>query len=139
MCCMCRVAVREFGIRALRNHTQEVLDAVDAGDVVFLTRRGVRVAEILRHRVATLDFVRAELADAPRPDHAEASMFGIVSASLGPKLSHNDKWILSRVVLDRSRLVTEDAALDSVARSKPLVDALVALGVEAPDVILVAG
>lgn len=66
-------------------------------------------------------------------------MFGILSAALGPKLSHNDKWILSRVVLDRSRLVTEDAALDSAARSKPLVDALVALGVEAPDVILVAG
>ena len=40
------MAVREFGVRALRNHTQDVLDAVEAGDQVYLTKRGVRVAEI---------------------------------------------------------------------------------------------
>jgi prevent-host-death family protein len=40
------VATREFGIRDLRNHTSSVLAAVGAGDVVYLTNRGVRVAEI---------------------------------------------------------------------------------------------
>lgn len=32
--------------RDLRNHTRGVLDAVDAGDTVILTRHGVDVAEI---------------------------------------------------------------------------------------------
>ena len=40
------MAVREFGIRDLRNHTARVLDAVRAGEVVYLTNRGDRVAEI---------------------------------------------------------------------------------------------
>lgn len=40
------MAVREFGIRDLRNHTTRVLDAVRAGEVVYLTNRGDRVAEI---------------------------------------------------------------------------------------------
>ncbi|QWF21700.1 type II toxin-antitoxin system prevent-host-death family antitoxin [Nocardioides sp. LMS-CY] len=40
------MAVREFGIRELRNHTSRVLEAVRAGDVVYLTSRGDRVAEI---------------------------------------------------------------------------------------------
>lgn len=40
------MAEREFGIRDLRNHTSRVLDAVRAGEVVYLTNRGTRVAEI---------------------------------------------------------------------------------------------
>lgn len=40
------MAVREFGIRDLRNHTSTVLDAVAAGETVYLTNRGHRVAEI---------------------------------------------------------------------------------------------
>ena len=40
------MAVREVGIRELRNHTSRVLDAIRSGDVVFLTNRGHRVAEI---------------------------------------------------------------------------------------------
>lgn len=40
------MAVREFGIRDLRNHTSRVLEAVRAGEVVYLTNRGNRVAEI---------------------------------------------------------------------------------------------
>lgn len=40
------MAVKEFGIRDLRNHTGRVLDAVEQGDQVFLTRRGERIAEI---------------------------------------------------------------------------------------------
>lgn len=40
------MAIREFGIRELRNHTSRVLDAVRAGDVVYLASRGQRVAEI---------------------------------------------------------------------------------------------
>ncbi|MFT4011338.1 MAG: type II toxin-antitoxin system prevent-host-death family antitoxin [Nocardioidaceae bacterium] len=40
------MAVREFGIRELRNHTSRVLRALRDGDVVYLTNRGSRVAEI---------------------------------------------------------------------------------------------
>lgn len=40
------MTVREFGIRDLRNHTTKVLDSVRAGEVVYLTNRGDRVAEI---------------------------------------------------------------------------------------------
>ena len=40
------MAEREVGIRELRNHTSRVLDALRSGDVVFLTTRGTRVAEI---------------------------------------------------------------------------------------------
>ncbi len=40
------MAVKEFGIRDLRNHTGQVVDAVEQGDRVFLTRRGERIAEI---------------------------------------------------------------------------------------------
>lgn len=40
------MASREVGIRDLRNHTSRVLDAVNAGETVYLTNRGHRVAEI---------------------------------------------------------------------------------------------
>ena len=40
------MATREFGIRDLRNDTGRVIDAVAAGDTVFITKRGVRVAEL---------------------------------------------------------------------------------------------
>lgn len=40
------MATRDIGIKELRNHTSEVIDAVNAGETVFLTRRGIRVAEI---------------------------------------------------------------------------------------------
>lgn len=40
------MGTRDIGIKELRNHTSEVIDAVRDGETVFLTRRGVRVAEI---------------------------------------------------------------------------------------------
>ncbi len=40
------MAIREYGVRDLRNHTAQVLAAVEAGDHVFLTNRGKRVAEL---------------------------------------------------------------------------------------------
>ena len=40
------VAVKEFGIRELRNDTNSLLDALDSGHQVFITRRGARVAEL---------------------------------------------------------------------------------------------
>ena len=41
-----RVATMEFGIRDLRNDTGQVIDAVEAGNTVYITRRGKRVAEL---------------------------------------------------------------------------------------------
>ena len=41
-----RMATREYGVRDLRNNTAQVLAAVEAGDHVFLTNRGRRVAEL---------------------------------------------------------------------------------------------
>lgn len=49
------VAVREFGIRELRNDTRQVLDATEAGDLVFLTNRGRRVAELRSTSRSTVD------------------------------------------------------------------------------------
>lgn len=43
---MVSVGTRDIGIKELRNRTSEVIDAVNDGETVFLTRRGVRVAEI---------------------------------------------------------------------------------------------
>lgn len=40
------MATREYGVRDLRNNTAQVLAAVEAGDHVFLTNRGRRVAEL---------------------------------------------------------------------------------------------
>lgn len=40
------MATREYGIRDLRNNTAQVLAAVEAGEHVFLTNRGRRVAEL---------------------------------------------------------------------------------------------
>lgn len=40
------MATVEYGIRDLRNHTRVVLESVEKGDTVFLTNRGVRVAEL---------------------------------------------------------------------------------------------
>jgi prevent-host-death family protein len=40
------MATKEYGVRDLRNNTAQVLAAVEAGDQVFLTNRGRRVAEL---------------------------------------------------------------------------------------------
>ncbi len=46
MCDTGGMEAREFGVRDLRNHTARVLAAVEAGERVFLTNRGRRVAEL---------------------------------------------------------------------------------------------
>lgn len=40
------MVTREYGIRDLRNNTAQVLAAVEAGEHVFVTNRGRRVAEL---------------------------------------------------------------------------------------------
>lgn len=40
------MATKEYGVRDLRNNTARVLAAVEAGEHVFLTKRGRRVAEL---------------------------------------------------------------------------------------------
>lgn len=40
------MAIKEYGVRDLRNNTAQVLAAIEAGDHVFLTNRGKRVAEL---------------------------------------------------------------------------------------------
>lgn len=39
----------EIGVRELRNQTSQVIDAVEAGERVVLTVRGVPVADIVPH------------------------------------------------------------------------------------------
>lgn len=46
MCDTGLMVTREYGIRDLRNNTAQVLAAVEAGEHVFLTNRGRRVAEL---------------------------------------------------------------------------------------------
>jgi prevent-host-death family protein len=56
----------EIGVRALRNHTSEVIAAVESGERVTLTVRGRPVADIVPHGERTRwlsgDVVRRELA-----------------------------------------------------------------------------
>lgn len=61
------MAIKEYGVRDLRNDTARVLAAVEAGDRVFLTNRGKRVAE-LRPVAAENDIERLlDLADQISP------------------------------------------------------------------------
>ncbi|MCL2594803.1 MAG: type II toxin-antitoxin system prevent-host-death family antitoxin [Promicromonosporaceae bacterium] len=41
------MAILEYGVRALRNHTPEVIAAVENSDTVFLTKHGRRIAQIV--------------------------------------------------------------------------------------------
>lgn len=43
----------EIGVRALRNHTREVLAAVESGERVTLTVRGQAIADIVPHAQRT--------------------------------------------------------------------------------------
>ncbi len=62
------MGVKEFGIRDLRNHTQTVIAAVEAGDQVFLTRRGERVAELRSVRESPIDALLRRAAALPKVD-----------------------------------------------------------------------
>lgn len=61
------MATKEYGVRDLRNNTAQVLAALAAGEHVFLTNRGRRVAE-LRPAAPESDIERLlELADRISP------------------------------------------------------------------------
>lgn len=93
---------------------------------------------VLASRQATLDFARTELLTVPPPDLAEAAAFGVISAAVGRGLSHNDKWILARTVVDRHLLVTQDRDLAEAARSDVLARSLGHAGHPHPKVTLAA-
>lgn len=95
--------------------------------------------DIQRSRAATLRFVIDELDVARSPDGREAEVFGLVSARIGRRLSHNDRWILSRCVLDAHHLITEDDDLADAAESVALAEALAGHGLAPPPVTRAAG
>lgn len=84
------MAVREFGIRDLRNNTRQVLDAAEAGDQVFLTNRGRRVAEL---RSLTQSPVAALLA---RAEHLGGVDTGwgaeLDAAKRADRAAQSDRW-----------------------------------------------
>lgn len=84
------MAVREFGIRELRNHTKRVLEAAEAGDRVFLTNRGRRVAELrstTRSPVATLLAKAAELSGTETGWADE-----LAAAKQADRAAQSDRW-----------------------------------------------
>ena len=63
------MAIREYGIRELRNHTNDVIEAVKGGDIVYVTRRGERVAELRPVEMPTpMDALLARAAALPKGD-----------------------------------------------------------------------
>ena len=67
------MAVKEFGMRELRNNTNSLLDALDSGHQVFITRRGARVAE---PRVPEpVEEIERLLADADRLPAVDTGMY----------------------------------------------------------------
>jgi prevent-host-death family protein len=67
------MAVHEVGIRELRNHTSRVLDIVRTGDVVYLTNRGDRVAEI--RPIAAVRPIEALVAKAAQASTGDTGAF----------------------------------------------------------------
>lgn len=104
-------------------------------DGVERARRGSNV-EVLASRVATLRFVVSELSVADPLGADDAALFGVVSSVIGRGLSHNDKWILARVVIAEHLLVTQDAGLHTAAMSPELALALEPLGRRPPHAVL---
>lgn len=131
----------------LERGNQRVADAIgELGDVPLLhvvtlgeLHEGVARARDLpeddqRSRAATLRFALDELDLAPLPDEREAEIFGLVSAATSRRLSHNDKWIVSRAVVGGHHLITEDDGLADAAESEGLAATLDAVGLHRPDV-----
>lgn len=121
----------------LEHSDQDVVGAISrGGEVPFVhvvtlgeLHEGVERARdrdpsVLVARRSTLDFVRRELRLAPAPDEDEAGAFGVLSAAVGRGLSHNNKWIVARTIIDRHRLVTRDRTLADAASSSELTHAL---------------
>ncbi len=104
-------------------------------DGVERARRGSKV-EVLASRMATLRFVVAELSVAEPLGADDAALFGVVSSVIGRGLSHNDKWILARVILAEHALVTQDVGLHAAAESSELALALELLGRPPPHAVL---
>lgn len=64
----------EVSIRELRNHTKSVIDRIEAGDSVYLTRRGERIATIAPLRVPTWAEHVADVLDGEPYDSALAEL-----------------------------------------------------------------
>lgn len=131
----------------LERGNQLVAEAIGAQDDVPLihvvtlgelhegvTRARMLPSGVQSARRATLRFALEELDLAPPPDVREAEVFGVISAVTSRQLSHNDKWIVSRAVLDQHRLITEDDNLADAAESGALADALSHTGLQPPPI-----
>ncbi len=93
----------------------------EAGDHVFLTNRGGRVAELRPvtqgRRRATLRFAREQLAPLPlKSDGDQPEAFGQLAAALSRKISHDDNWIAAAAITERRQLLTQDANLAEQAK-----------------------
>lgn len=88
------MAVKEFGIRELRNHTNALLDALDHGHEVYITRRGTRVAELrVPQPISEIDRL---LADAERLPGIDTGMydelFEAKTADLAAQVDRDSLW-----------------------------------------------
>jgi antitoxin (DNA-binding transcriptional repressor) of toxin-antitoxin stability system len=62
---------RLFGIRDLRNNTSAIFDALESGDDVYLTRRGIRSARIVpvvKQSLSPVQLLLAQAAALPKRD-----------------------------------------------------------------------
>jgi prevent-host-death family protein len=84
------MAVKEFGIRDLRNHTQTVIDAVESGDRVYLTRRGERIAELRSVRESPVQSLLQRAAAIPTKDTGWSDE--LVTAKDADRAAQVDRW-----------------------------------------------
>ena len=84
----------DVGIRDLRNNTSAVLDAVEAGDEVYLTKRGRRVAVILPlGRDRRIDRLLAAAAQRSTGDSgAHDELMASKRADLAAERAQADPW-----------------------------------------------
>lgn len=84
------MAVKEFGIRDLRNHTQTVMDAVESGHRVYLTRRGERVAELRSINVSPVQALLRRAAALPGRDTGWTEE--LAAAKHDDRAAQVDRW-----------------------------------------------
>lgn len=88
------MAVKEFGIRELRNDTNALLDALDDGDEVFITRRGERVAELrIPQPLSEMEQLLAEAAKLPGIDTGMYDeLFEAKEADIAAQVERDRMW-----------------------------------------------
>lgn len=84
------MAVKEFGIRELRNQTRTVIAAVEAGDRVYLTRRGERVAELRSVKEPPVQSLLRRAAALPRRDTGWSDE--LAAAKQADRSAQVDRW-----------------------------------------------